>query len=158
LTELFNYVNTHAGASKGKVKGRKKARKPQASTDSEHKTDFDETADAEEYVDFDKEAARLAAKLAAQEKKAERQKREAERKAKIEETRDNVAPGGTTFVHGEYDGWITGMFGESVCGIGRGNVVGLFEGFARDVKRRSEEMKKLKEGIQKSQQEPYAKI
>ncbi|CAO2652307.1 Nn.00g005900.m01.CDS01 [Neocucurbitaria sp. VM-36] len=47
--------------------------------------------------------------------------------------------GGCAFVHGEdYQGWLTWLFGEGVLGLARGSVVGLYEGFSRDVKARAE--------------------
>jgi hypothetical protein len=62
-------------------------------------------------------------------------------------------------VHGEdYDGWMTWMFGKGVCGIGRKNVVKMFEGFSKDVKRRAEDLKKLRNGISETQTEPWVKL
>tara|TARA_R110002003_G_scaffold805_2_gene21469 strand:+ start:1641 stop:2123 length:483 start_codon:yes stop_codon:yes gene_type:complete len=71
----------------------------------------------------------------------------------------HVTPGGTTFVHGEdYDGWMTWMFGKGIFGIGRRGVVRMFDSFSKDVKMRAEEMKKLKEGIAKTQSDPWVKL
>ncbi|KAF2821624.1 hypothetical protein CC86DRAFT_302434 [Ophiobolus disseminans] len=71
----------------------------------------------------------------------------------------HVTPSGTTFVHGEdYDGWMSWLFGEGALGIGRKNVVAMFGQFNIDVKRRAEDMKKLEQGIQQTQTEPYSKL
>jgi hypothetical protein len=71
----------------------------------------------------------------------------------------HTTPNGTTFVHGEdWDGWMTWMFGEGMLGFGRKNAVTMYEEFSQDVKKRAEELKKLKEGIAKTQNDPYSKI
>lgn len=56
-----------------------------------------------------------------------------------------ITPDGTTFVHGEdYDGWMTWLFSEGPFGIGRKNVMRMFEGYSLDVKARAEALKKQK--------------
>jgi hypothetical protein len=71
----------------------------------------------------------------------------------------HIHPGGTTFVHAEdYDGWLTWMFGEGMLGIGRKNVVKMYEGFSQDLKRRAEDMVRLKKTIDVTQKEPWVKM
>jgi hypothetical protein len=71
----------------------------------------------------------------------------------------HVTPGGTTFVHGEdYDGWLSWIFGKGSLGIGRKNVIKMYEGYSRDLKKRAEARKKLKKGIAETQTEPWVKL
>jgi hypothetical protein len=71
----------------------------------------------------------------------------------------HVTPNGTTFVHGEdYDGWLTWMFREGMIGIGRKNALNIFNEFTKDVKKRADALKQLKEGIAKTQDDPMAKL
>lgn len=50
------------------------------------------------------------------------------------------------------------MFGKGVFGLGRKKVEILFEGFSRDAKRRVEEVKRLRKGIEETQMEGWKKI
>jgi hypothetical protein len=70
-----------------------------------------------------------------------------------------ITPGGTTFIHGEdYDGWLTWMFGKGALGFGRKNAVNMFEKVSKDLKKKSEEVKRLNQGISETQNEPWVKL
>jgi hypothetical protein len=71
----------------------------------------------------------------------------------------HITPGGTTFVHGEdYDGYMSWLFGEGTMGFGRKNTVKMYEEVSRDLKKRAEELKKLRQGISETQNEPWVKL
>jgi hypothetical protein len=50
------------------------------------------------------------------------------------------------------------IFGKGSLGIGRKNVIKMYEGYSRDLKKRAEARKKLKKGIAETQTEPWVKL
>jgi hypothetical protein len=71
----------------------------------------------------------------------------------------HITPGGTTFVHGEdYDGWMTWLFGQGTLGFGRKNALNMFDKVSKDVKKRAEDLRNLRQGISDTQTEPWVKL